>query len=337
MRKRAGVAALFAFVVLLQLASTEAAWAAKPAPVKAPPPPPPPPPSPVAQALAAAKIFAASAAAKLPSQARVQKELAKVVAGGQSAARASVVLLSKAAATAYKATAATVVRSSWRASTAGRSGRSVSVQRAQPPLVPSRWLTALFQAALSAQLRQSKFSAPANTLSARLVAAVQKPLVSQPLALFFLFAAFAYCLRTRSSGAKLYARAAFCTAAVNWLTFSFLVHCVTTAVVFVLTVLDLLAANPVAVLSLAAVANASELRRLRSYLPALPARRKTASFATPPETMAVPRSAAPSPAPSATPPAARISASGATDAAKKPGTPVPGAPKTSPAARPAAK
>lgn len=166
---------------------------------------------------------------------------------------------------------------------------------------------------------------------------MQKPLVSEPLAVLLLFAAFAYSLRSGASGPKLYARAALCTAVVNWLSFSFLVHCVTTAVVFVLTVLDLLAANPELTLGLCLAVNGREvLRVLRSYLPALQARRKTASFAAPPETPAVPRSAAPSPAPSATSPAARISASGTPDAAKKPGTPVPGAPKASPAARPAA-
>lgn len=185
----------------------------------------------------------------------------------------------------------------------------------------------------------SKFSAPTKALSARLVSRVQSPSWSAPAALVANFAFCVLLMRSHDSGSKLYARAALGCAIVNWLTLSCLANCVATVVSVSLTALDLLAANSLAFLCCACLANASELRRVITA--ALPVRTKRATVAPTPAVpepaakppVAVPAAAAPvAAAPVA--PAARISASGAPDPAKtsKPVTPLPGAPKTSPGA-----
>ena len=195
------------------------------------------------------------------------------------------------------------------------------------------------QAHLAHQLAQSKFSAPAKALAARVVTTLQKPLIAEPIALALLFAVCVYALRSTCSGFKLYSRAALATAFVNWLTFSWLVNCVTSGAVFILTTLELVASVPLLTLGLCVVANASDLRRLVAGL--LPQRKAVAVAAVPaaasPRPAAAPAAAAPA-APAASSQAPRISASGTPDASKvKPGTPVPGAPRPSPGARPAAK
>ena len=333
MRQRSGAAALLACTLLvLQLASVDCARG-KPVPAKAPPPPPPPPPKPYAKALDASKAFAASVAGKLPSRTACVQYV-------RNGAKASVLLASRAAASSHRVASKAAVRPLMhqpgaRAQPAVRTPGGCRRRRNRIWFVPLA-LPVPPQAHLAAAFGGSKFSAPVKALAARLVTALQKPALAQPLAVVALFGAFVYLLRGRD---KLYARAALCTAFVNWLSFSFLVNTVATVVVGVLTALELVVAHPSAFLCLAGLANAAELRRVASMLPA---RRKRATFA--PAVTVEPEPAAPfaavrpaSAAPAAAP-AARVSAAATPDAPKvKPTTPVPGAPKTSPVVRTVAK
>ena len=161
---------------------------------------------------------------------------------------------------------------------------------------------------------------------------LQKPSWSTPLAVILLFAFFVRLMRSpRFAGGKPYARAALCTAFVNWLSFSFLVNTLATVVVGMLTVLSLVAGHPMTTLLLALAANATELRHFAAYLPT---RRKRATFASAPAADSEPASqpARPAAAAPAAVPAARISSTATPEASKvKPTTPVPGGAKTSPA------
>ena len=157
---------------------------------------------------------------------------------------------------------------------------------------------------------------------------LQKPSWSTPLAVILLLAFFVRLMRSpRFAGGKPYARAALCTAFVNWLSFSFIVNSLATVVVAILTVLSLVAAHPMTTLFLALAANGNELRRFTAYLPA---RRKRATFA--PASVADSEPARAVAAAPAAAPAARISSTATPEASKvKPITPVPGGAKTSPA------
>ena len=185
-------------------------------------------------------------------------------------------------------------------------------------------------------MRASPYKAPV-AMASRLVERLQKPSWATPLAVVALYCGFLVLLMTRSqryAGGKPYARAALCTAFVNWLSFSFMVNSIATVFVFLVTVLSLVASHPLTTLSLALAANGNELRRFSAYLPA---RRKRATFAsasaTDSELAQPPRAVGAAPAAAAAPaPAARISSTATPDASKvKPTTPVPGGAKTPPA------